>query len=64
MKPLPQVDDAAPVPEPTDEKVRVSRANEEARVAPTREGYVNAIQVWALHRWRAVYQVYAAPGAR
>src|SRR5690606_24299860 len=43
LKPL---EDAKPAPEPADEKVRVSRANAEARVAPTREGYVNAIQVW------------------
>ncbi|EXF42760.1 conjugal transfer protein TrbG/VirB9/CagX [Pseudomonas sp. BAY1663] len=37
LKPLPDVDEAAPVPEPADEKVRVSRANAEARIAPTRE---------------------------
>ncbi|MCR1761980.1 P-type conjugative transfer protein TrbG, partial [Pseudomonas aeruginosa] len=47
--------------EPADEKVRVSRANQEARVAPTREGYVNAIQVWP-YSDGALYQVYAAPG--
>lgn len=44
LKPL-EGEDAKPAPEPADEKVRVSRANAEARVAPTREGYVNAIQV-------------------
>ncbi|TEC91341.1 P-type conjugative transfer protein TrbG [Pseudomonas aeruginosa] len=59
MKPLP--DEAGPAPEPADEKVRVSRANQEARVAPTREGYVNAIQVWP-YSDGALYQVYAAPG--
>lgn len=59
MKPLP--DEASPAPEPSDEKVRVSRANQEARVAPTREGYVNAIQVWP-YSDGALYQVYAAPG--
>jgi hypothetical protein len=48
-------------PEPADEKVRVSRANAEARVAPTREGYVNAIQVWPFTDG-ALYQVYAAVG--
>jgi type IV secretory pathway VirB9-like protein len=54
--------DAAPAkPEPADEKVRVSRANAEARIAPTREGYVNAIQVWPFTDG-ALYQVYAAPG--
>ncbi len=61
LKPLPDVDEGAPVPEPADEKVRVSRANAEARIAPTREGYVNAIQVWP-YSDGALYQVYAAPG--
>ncbi|WP_186130477.1 MULTISPECIES: P-type conjugative transfer protein TrbG [Pseudomonadota] len=59
--PLPELDEAAPAPEPADEKVRVSRANSEARIAPTREGYVNAIQVWP-YSDGALYQVYAAPG--
>jgi len=59
MKPLP--DEAGHAPEPADEKVRVSRANQEARVAPTREGYLNAIQVWP-YSDGALYQVYAAPG--
>ncbi|WP_166803140.1 TrbG/VirB9 family P-type conjugative transfer protein, partial [Pseudomonas aeruginosa] len=59
MKPLPNEVDLAP--EPADEKVRVSHANQEARVAPTREGYVNAIQVWP-YSDGALYQVYAAPG--
>ena len=58
MKPL---DEAKPVPEPADETVRVSRANAEARIAPTREGFVNAIQVWPFTDG-ALYQVYAAPG--
>ncbi|HID8535845.1 TPA: P-type conjugative transfer protein TrbG [Stenotrophomonas maltophilia] len=49
------------VPEPADEKIRVSRANAEARVAPTRDGYVNAIQVWP-YTDGALYQVYAAVG--
>jgi P-type conjugative transfer protein TrbG len=61
MKPLPEVDEAKPAPEPSDETVRVSRANAEARIAPTREGYVNAIQVWPFTDG-ALYQVYAAPG--
>ncbi|MCJ2374424.1 P-type conjugative transfer protein TrbG [Pseudomonas sp. RGM 3321] len=61
LKPLPELDEAATVPEPADEKVRVSRANAEARIAPTREGYVNAIQVWP-YSDGALYQVYAAPG--
>lgn len=61
LKPLPEVDTAPAAPEPADEKVRVSRANAEARIAPTREGYVNAIQVWPFTDG-ALYQVYAAPG--
>lgn len=58
LKPLAQ---PAAVPEPADEKRRVSRANEEARVVPTREGYLNAIQVWPFADG-ALYQVYASPG--
>ncbi len=61
LKPLPEVGEAAPAPEPADETVRVSKANAEARIAPTREGYVNAIQVWP-YTDGALYQVYAAPG--
>ncbi|USP11853.1 P-type conjugative transfer protein TrbG [Aeromonas dhakensis] len=61
LKPLPELDEAKLAPEPADEKVRVSRANAEARIAPTREGYVNAIQVWPFTDG-ALYQVYAAPG--
>lgn len=59
LKPLPEVDTAPAAPEPADE--RVSRANADARIAPTREGYVNAIQVWPFTDG-ALYQVYAAPG--
>ncbi|AIJ47385.1 MULTISPECIES: P-type conjugative transfer protein TrbG [Burkholderiales] len=58
IKPVP---DTKPTPEPADETVRVSRANAEARIAPTREGYVNAIQVWPFTDG-ALYQVYAAVG--
>ncbi|WP_398497444.1 P-type conjugative transfer protein TrbG [Variovorax sp.] len=61
LKPLPLEPEAVVLPEPADEKVRVSRANEEARMAPTREGYVNAIQVWP-YTDGALYQVYASPG--
>ena len=60
LKPLPEPEPVA-APEPADEKLRVSRANQEARVAPTREGYVNAIQVWP-YTDGALYQVYASPG--
>ena len=61
LMPLPGTADAKASPEPTDEKLRVSRANAEARIAPTREGYVNAIQVWPFTDG-ALYQVYAAVG--
>ena len=61
MKPLPKGGGAQSAPEPADETARVARANAEARVAPTREGYVNAIQVWP-YTDGALYQVYAAPG--
>jgi len=61
LKALPTDADATPPPEPADEKVRVSRANEEARVAPTRDGYVNAIQIWP-YADGALYQVYTSPG--
>jgi len=60
MKPL-AGGDTKTTPELADEKVRVTRANTEARVAPTREGYVNAIQVWPFTDG-ALYQVYAAVG--
>ncbi len=61
LKALPGHADEKPTPEPADEKLRVSRANQEARIAPTREGYVNAIQVWPFTDG-ALYQVYASPG--
>ncbi|MDP3750789.1 MAG: P-type conjugative transfer protein TrbG [Polaromonas sp.] len=61
MKALPNEGDAKVAPEPADEKLRVSRANAEARIAPTREGYVNAIQVWP-YADGALYQVYTSPG--
>ncbi|MFW7342403.1 P-type conjugative transfer protein TrbG [Pollutimonas sp. H1-120] len=61
LKPLPGTDGGKPTPEPKDETVRVSRANAEARVAPTREGYVNAIQVWP-YSDGALYQLYTGVG--
>jgi len=50
-----------PAAESPDEKLRVTRANAEARVAPSREGYINAIQVWP-YADGALYQVYTSPG--
>ena len=61
LKLLPNELEAKTAPESTDEKVRVTRANQEARIAPTRDGYVNAIQVWPFTDG-ALYQVYASPG--
>jgi P-type conjugative transfer protein TrbG len=61
LKPLSAEAETKVVPESIDEKVRVSRANLEARVAPSREGYVNAIQVWP-YADGALYQVYTSPG--
>jgi len=60
MKPLPPVD-AKPAPEPADTKARVEQANADASVAPTRDGYINAIQVWPFSDG-ALYQVYTSPG--
>lgn len=49
------------VEEPADPRRRVVAANIAARVEPTRDGYLNAIQQYP---WTdgALYQVYAAPG--
>ena len=59
LKPLdPIVPRAA---EAADSKARVMQANAAARVEPTRDGYINAIQVWPFSAG-ALYQVYASPG--
>ena len=60
LKPLADAD-TKPAPEMPDPQARVLQANDQARVAPTAEGYVNAIQVWP-YSDGALYQVYAAPG--
>ena len=62
MKPLPEAGETKLAAEPKDETVRVSRANAEARIAPTREGYVNAIQVWPFTDG-ALYQSMRPPAA-
>jgi type IV secretion system protein VirB9 len=59
LKPLPGSRSAEP--EPADPKARVTRANEAARVQPTRDGYINAVQVYPFSAG-ALYQVYTAPG--
>jgi len=61
LKALPGGKEVKTAPESSDETQRVSRANEEARIAPTREGYVNTIQVWP-YTDGALYQVYTSPG--
>ena len=50
-----------PPSEPTDPRQRVGAANAAARVQPTRDGYVNAIQQYPWTQG-ALYQVYTAPG--
>ena len=45
----------------SDPRERVAKANDEARVSPTRDGYINAIQVWP-YAEGALYQIYASPG--
>jgi type IV secretion system protein VirB9 len=59
----PQIEDREywPAPESASVPDRVALANKVARMAPTREGYVNAIQVWPYSEG-ALYQLYASPG--
>jgi len=47
--------------EPLDARARVARATEEARVVPSQEGFINAIQVWP-YSDGALYQLYTSPG--
>lgn len=61
MKPLPTAGDTKPAPESSDATVRVEQANADASVSPTREGYIDAIQVWP-YSDGALYQVYTSPG--
>jgi P-type conjugative transfer protein TrbG len=50
-----------PATEPKNPTDRVAKANEAARVQPTRSGYINAVQVYP-YTIGALYQVYTAPG--
>jgi type IV secretion system protein TrbG len=59
LKPMPGKSTAAP--EAKDPKERVAKANDAARVQPTRHGYLNAVQVYPFADG-ALYQVYTAPG--
>lgn len=52
---------AASPPQAADPKQQVSEAVDAARVAPTQDGYINAVQVWPFSDG-ALYQVYASPG--
>jgi len=53
--------DAEREPDPRDPADRVLDANEEARMEPSQDGYINAVQVYPFTAG-ALYQVYAAPG--
>ncbi|MBI5277755.1 MAG: P-type conjugative transfer protein TrbG [Burkholderiales bacterium] len=61
LKPAAEAIEYWPKPEAASVPDRVEQANKEARVTPTREGYVNAIQVWPYSEG-ALYQLYASPG--
>lgn len=47
--------------QPSNPLVRVNRADAAARVQPTRDGFINAVQVYP-YSSGALYQVYTAPG--
>jgi len=61
LKPVAEDREYWPPPEFANVPERVAQANKEARMAPTREGYLNAIQVWPYSEG-ALYQLYASPG--
>lgn len=46
---------------PANPVVSVEQANREARMAPTKDGFINAIQTWP-YTEGALYQIYASPG--
>ena len=60
LKPLDPQPLIAPTELPSPQE-RVTKANAEARVDPTRDGYINAIQVWP-YAEGSLYQLYASPG--
>jgi P-type conjugative transfer protein TrbG len=59
LKPLPSGHTS--LPEAKDPAERVANANAAARVQPTRNGYINAVQIYPFSDG-ALYQVYTAPG--
>ena len=60
LKPLFKTAKAEPA-EAADPRRRVASANASARVQPSRDGYLNAVQVYP-YTEGALYQVYASPG--
>jgi type IV secretion system protein TrbG len=61
LKPIAAPAPAATAPNVADIRERVTVANDDARVPPTQEGYLNAIQVWP-YTEGALYQLFASPG--
>lgn len=59
LKPLPDL--TAPHQSPGNPRITVARADRKARVEPSPDGYINAMQVYPFSDG-ALYQVYAAPG--
>jgi type IV secretion system protein TrbG len=59
LKPLPDLTPSHP--DAGNPRVTVAQANKEARVEPSQDGYINAVQVYPFSDG-ALYQVYAAPG--
>ena len=58
LKPLTKSKAVAEAGDPTQ---RVNQANEQARVQPVKDGFINAVQVYPFSSG-ALYQVYTAPG--
>ncbi len=57
----PTVPPPPPPATPSTPQARIEQANAEARVSPTLDDYVNAIQVWP-YSDGALYEVYTSPG--
>lgn len=64
-EPLPLPGQLKPLTEkaaaPANPAVSVEEANRQARMAPTKDGFINAIQTWP-YTQGALYQIYASPG--
>ena len=60
LKPMPRLTKASAVEAP-DPRRQVASANAAARIQPSRDGYLNAVQVYP-YSDGALYQVYASPG--